>query len=700
LWIFITGLSDAQLKGILRYKPENASLLKRPSADVIKPSSAIDGFGYMLISNQDGEAVDFNYVDISSTGTNVGAGDDWCSGFSGGIFYQLGFSMPFYTTTVDSISICSNGTVVLENVGRYVGISNGPLPDTTYGPTGFVAVMWDDLDPSDASAGGVYFQSFSSCPDGYPGACAIVQYNRVPRYGGSTYMDFEVIFYDNGNIKLLYNSAVDYRDATIGVQDSTAATGENPDWYLQYVYNGIPSNHVPDSGTAVLIRRIPIQSGDALVMDVDPDEYIPVAPVSVSAKIFNADTLILSSFALHLDIYDTVSNTLVFSDDQTVDLAPRTITTVTFNSFTPEERSYYMAVVYVTDTRDPDATYDTASTVFRTHVRVGDVLDTFSLLIPPLLGYNFSFITYNDLRGRFFISDMYGAVYSFDPKNPASSFRSEVWAYAPIYDPYVNYPFSIANDGDSTFFLTHLEYDGWYVYNQHLAFYSEISPGIFAWTGDTMNLWAFVPGALIYGIDWDDNTNTLWAMSTDGTNHTLVNLNVQSPGIEGTIPVSGTVDVPTGLTLLDYTGEFLITDGAQVYRVDTSGNIVDAYYTPGHVPLFDLAFYPGCAAGSTEPVVAYAVGGDSANTVLVIGTGYYCDQVISVAEKPKSTEGTVSILVNGRTVKVEGVDGSAHVYDIAGRRIASFRTSEPYTFSRTGVFFIKTDRKVFKVVVR
>ncbi len=699
LWIISVSLPEAYIKAVLRNKPSNAHLIKVPRSSAYSPYMDVGGYGYLILSNQDGDPVTFNYVDISGTGTPVGAGDDWCSGSDAGTLYYLGFSFPFYDQTRDSISICSNGTVILENTSTYIGLSNTSLPDTIR--AGFVAVMWDDLNPTASGADDIYFQSFSSCPDGYSGACAVVQYNNVPRFGGSVFMNFEVIFYDNGNIKLQYNSAVDYNDATVGMQDSTAATGTNPDWYVQYVYGGIPDNHVPDSGTAILIRFVPVQTNDVLVFDVNPDELIPVSPVSVTAQVFNADTLPITGFTFHVDVYDTVTNTVVFSADTSVDLSPRNINTVTFSAFTPSDRMYYRAVVYVTDSRDPDPTYDTSQTRFRTHVRVGDVLGTFSLRVDPLLGQNFWFITYNPTYQRYFISDYYGGVYSFDPGDPAGTFRMETWAFAPVYDPYLNHPFGIATDNDSLFFLGHLEYDGWYVYGEALASYREVSPGVFAWTGDSLDLFS-IAAAITYGMDYQTGTrDALWLVMSDGTAHAATLINPTTGTVRKNVPLTGLLDIPTGISYLPYTGELLLTDGKKVYRVDTMGNIVDAYYTPGNLPLYDLDVYEACSGGSTNPVVAYAVTpGDTLNTVHIVATGYYCDEVISVAERPKVEKEKVSLYVSGRTVRLRGADGVAYVYDLAGRRVGTFRASETFTFNRSGVFFVKAEDRVFKVVVR
>ncbi|NPA80796.1 MAG: hypothetical protein GXO29_07090, partial [Thermotogae bacterium] len=247
------------------------------------PFGGPDGYGYTYLSTQDGDSVEFNFIDISSTGTPVGAGDDWCSGSSDGTYYDLGFTFPFYEGETNTISICSNGGILFEGKDFYLGLSNSALPYTNN--VGFLALMWDDLDPPEYG-GDIYFQSFTSCPDGYPGACAVVQYYNVPRYGNSVLMNFEAIIYDNGNIKLLYNSQIYYNDATIGIQDSTAGLGTNPDWYLQYLYGGSPSTHIPDSGTAILFVR-PVFDYDIAVVSVQPSGKLDAGPITVEATLWN-----------------------------------------------------------------------------------------------------------------------------------------------------------------------------------------------------------------------------------------------------------------------------------------------------------------------------------------------------------------------------------------------------------------------------
>ena len=353
-------------------------------------SGGPDGYGYMYYSTQDGDAsVTFNWIDISTTGTAMNAGDDWCSGSDASTLYYLGFSFPFYDQTRDSISICSNGTIVLEKPYAYLGLSNVALPSTVYDTFGFVAVMWDDLNPSDASADDIYFQSFNPCPDGYSGACAVVQYHNVPRYGNTTLMDFEVILYDNGDIKLQYNSNIYYNDATIGIQDSTAATGVNADWYLQYVYNGTPSGHIPDSATAILFKYpVPADHDIAVTGIIFPqlDLYTfypsgqgPTWPQTgdVSVIIRNMGLNDESGFDLTLDVNGNVSTQTGLS------LTSGSVDTITFTGISLTEID--SAVAYHNLSTDENTANDTLRAVmdYSEMYSVGDTVTYADTLDAP-----------------------------------------------------------------------------------------------------------------------------------------------------------------------------------------------------------------------------------------------------------------------------------------------------------------------------
>ncbi len=206
-------------------------------------SGGPDGFGYTFVDSDYQGGPAFQWIDITSTGTQIPLGDDdWDS-------VGLSFQFPFYDANYQTIDIQSNGTITFHH--DYFGLSNRPLPTNAYsGPWDVIAFYWSDQNPSSTSGhGAVYFQDF--------GDSAVVEFYEVPEYGGSTYNTYEVVLYSNGNIRMNYLTITDYSDETIGIQDATAYP--NGDWYLQYTYNGDPI--VPHDSLSVLFAY-PVSVGE------------------------------------------------------------------------------------------------------------------------------------------------------------------------------------------------------------------------------------------------------------------------------------------------------------------------------------------------------------------------------------------------------------------------------------------------------
>jgi hypothetical protein len=189
------------------------------------------------------------FEDISTTGTDLQLEDeDYAQ-------VPLPFGFPFFDRNFTSISVGSNGTLYFEDL--YLGFNNTPIPAANqYGVSRFIAVFWDDLDPS--AGGRVYYQITGSAPN----RRFIAQWNEVPPWsegGGGT---FQAILYEgSGGILLQYldtnfnNTSVNSGiGATVGVQND-AATG------TQYSYN----QPVLRDGLAVLFRRISAGAGGAAV---------------------------------------------------------------------------------------------------------------------------------------------------------------------------------------------------------------------------------------------------------------------------------------------------------------------------------------------------------------------------------------------------------------------------------------------------
>ena len=302
-------------------------------------SGGPDGFGYTFMDSDYQGGPSFNWIDITSTGTPLNLGDDDHSHL-----IDLGFNFPFYDTVYTQIDIQSNGTIIFAD--DYVGIGNEALPSDAYGgPWDLIAFYWSDQNPS--AHGQVYFQSF--------GTYAVIEFNEVPEYGGSTYNTYEVILYQNGDIDMNYLTITDYSDETIGIQDASAYP--NGDWFLQYTYNGDPL--VPhDSLTvhwsypsfqhdvAVASINEPIPGGNYDVNDVITPN-VTVANNGTSTETFNVTA--------HIYLTDS----LLYTSTTSVTLEPDSTADVTFADFTVPSGGFYTFEVYTELAGDANPHNDT-----------------------------------------------------------------------------------------------------------------------------------------------------------------------------------------------------------------------------------------------------------------------------------------------------------------------------------------------------
>lgn len=207
-----------------------------------------DTFGYRFLDSNNPLGPEFDWIDISQTGTssvmyqvNSWNGDD---NFSEPI--PLGFPFPFYGNVYTTAHVDINGEILLAPNNWYnaypaQGWGNDgnmfnymyPIPGYAQMPA-LIAVYWDDL-YADQGIGDVYFQSFGSSPDRY----TVIQWHNL-RYlagsGGSPQLKFQVILYENGEIKMQYHtvatgqsgSVVPHNNgasATVAIQNEAANAG-------------------------------------------------------------------------------------------------------------------------------------------------------------------------------------------------------------------------------------------------------------------------------------------------------------------------------------------------------------------------------------------------------------------------------------------------------------------------------------------
>ena len=150
-----------------------------------------DGGGYHYIDSDEVNGPVYSWIDISLTGTDTGVSDD------GELTVAIPFTFEFYGTVYADVSIGSNGAIVMDSSDPGLSYSNYCLPASNgSGGDAMIMPLWDDLNPSDAGADSVYYESFGVSPDQY----MVIQWENIPRYGSNEYYTFQVILYEQDSV--------------------------------------------------------------------------------------------------------------------------------------------------------------------------------------------------------------------------------------------------------------------------------------------------------------------------------------------------------------------------------------------------------------------------------------------------------------------------------------------------------------------
>ncbi|MCB5261407.1 MAG: choice-of-anchor J domain-containing protein, partial [Candidatus Cloacimonetes bacterium] len=228
--------------------PDNNSFTFVSEAVIRESTGGPDGFGYRYIDSNEPLGPQYDWIEISETGTStimyeVDAfhGDD---NFSEPI--PLAFDFPFYGSTYSSAYVDINGEILLADNTWYTNFPGSgwggdgnmfnymyPIPGYTQMP-GLIAVYWDDLE-ADEGTGDVYYQSFGTAPERY----MVFQWDSL-RFrsgtGAQQLLKFQLIMHENGDLKMQYHTVAteqtgasiphDHgRSSTIAIQNEAADTG-------------------------------------------------------------------------------------------------------------------------------------------------------------------------------------------------------------------------------------------------------------------------------------------------------------------------------------------------------------------------------------------------------------------------------------------------------------------------------------------
>ncbi len=179
----LTILLEPQVDGAAR---NVQSVIVAPSRDRRGDS---DAFNYYWIDNTENFGPDYEWIDIAENGMILPAEDDWNSAE-----LALGFAMPWYGQEYRSITVNSNGFVVLGDLDQLpVDLPRPPNPGA---PNGALLVNNLDLNPS---AGGrlLYWTDGEEI--------AVVSWIDVPTSENNDYlMTFQVILYASGEVLYQY----------------------------------------------------------------------------------------------------------------------------------------------------------------------------------------------------------------------------------------------------------------------------------------------------------------------------------------------------------------------------------------------------------------------------------------------------------------------------------------------------------------
>lgn len=135
----------------------------------------------------------------------------------------IGFSFFFNGSQYTTVNIDSNGILYFGNY-NLTEYFNRTLPRNNRPQS--IYPYWDDLNMD--AGGSITYGTLGTAPN----RRFVVSWNNVPHYPSSGAYTFQVVLYENGNIRFRYDatSSTNGTSATIGVQ-------ENTNNYDQYSYN-------------------------------------------------------------------------------------------------------------------------------------------------------------------------------------------------------------------------------------------------------------------------------------------------------------------------------------------------------------------------------------------------------------------------------------------------------------------------------
>ena len=150
---------------------------------------------------------------------------NWTASDDASLNVNIGFSFPFGSVgNISTIRINSNGALGASSQ-YWSEYSNGVLPRSS--PPYLIAPYWDDINR--VTGGTIRYGTLGVAPNRH----FVVAWTNTPRYYNQGSCTFQVVLYENGDIRFRYstaNQSCNGNSATIGIQENTSI-------YDQHSYN-------------------------------------------------------------------------------------------------------------------------------------------------------------------------------------------------------------------------------------------------------------------------------------------------------------------------------------------------------------------------------------------------------------------------------------------------------------------------------
>lgn len=203
-----------------------------------------DLYGYSWInSNSPSPSIQYNWVDISTTGSTAMTYCDDCS-----VTIPLNFDFYFYGNKYSQANISSNGYLSFTDYAS--AYTNFPIPSPAL-PRNLVSPFWDDLYVGGARR--VSYQTIGTAPN----RIFVAQWSNVQfYYDPAAILNFEILLYEGSNaIVFQYNTLIGLgasgNSATIGIDNVDGTVG------LLYSFN----RPVLTPGLAIaFVRQLDVKS--------------------------------------------------------------------------------------------------------------------------------------------------------------------------------------------------------------------------------------------------------------------------------------------------------------------------------------------------------------------------------------------------------------------------------------------------------